>query len=340
MGWMGKVAKVGGAAITPLLTVGDYVSGKQEGEDDIRAGIGAAGSGLGGWGGAAAGAAVGTAIMPGVGTAVGGIVGGIGGSIAGGWTGDRADELVRGNAGINNRNGDNKMATMGQPHYDYNQQQNSFDFGDLVGLGALGYAGNELRKSFNQYGNVSNPMEVAARAKTYGATTGQAYKVAGNVLKDDVIKSSSRAIRKMPVAGKVVAAGLGLKLLDDFFGNPVAKTVGGVIDAATGDRTDFDGKGRVSSNVAMNDPRSRATQDAQDRMIQEQYDMIDRIWNRQDVLHNRMIAEGDERARNSDYYGSRFRRQELRAQFANNLLEASRRNVPMEVQTVMNSRYY
>lgn len=56
----------------------------------------AAGSGLGGWGGAQLGAAIGTAIVPGLGTAIGGVLGGLIGSIAGSYAGEAAGEAYEG----------------------------------------------------------------------------------------------------------------------------------------------------------------------------------------------------------------------------------------------------
>lgn len=55
----------------------------------------AAGSGLGGWGGAAMGAAIGTAILPGIGTAIGGLIGGIAGSMAGSSAGNAVGDMAR-----------------------------------------------------------------------------------------------------------------------------------------------------------------------------------------------------------------------------------------------------
>ena len=88
----------------------DFYDGKQQGEDNVRAAAGAAGSTLGGWGGATAGGLAGAAIgsvVPVIGTAIGGAVGAIAGGMiggtAGGWGADRVDEAVRGNAGINSQ---------------------------------------------------------------------------------------------------------------------------------------------------------------------------------------------------------------------------------------------
>ncbi|TCP57978.1 hypothetical protein EV586_102426 [Tumebacillus sp. BK434] len=72
--------------VSTALSVFDIFKAK----DKAGATIKAAGSGLGGWGGAAAGAALGTAIFPGVGTVVGGLIGGI----AGAMTGEKVGEIT------------------------------------------------------------------------------------------------------------------------------------------------------------------------------------------------------------------------------------------------------
>lgn len=107
LGWLGRSV----TSLGPLDALGagmDYVQGKEEGEDDVRAIAGAAGSTAGGWGGAMAGAALGTAAIPipVVGTAVGAIAGSMLGGFAGGWGADRADELIRGKKGNTNDLGD------------------------------------------------------------------------------------------------------------------------------------------------------------------------------------------------------------------------------------------
>lgn len=107
LGWLGKSV----TSLGPMDALGagfDYAQGKEEGEDDVRAIAGAAGSTAGGWGGAMAGAALGTAAIPipVVGTAVGAIAGSMLGGFAGGWGADRADELIRGKKGNTNDLGD------------------------------------------------------------------------------------------------------------------------------------------------------------------------------------------------------------------------------------------
>ena len=74
----------------PVLGAMDFADRREEGQTEVQALGGAAGTavggGLGGWGGMAAGAALGTMILPGVGTVVGGAIGGL----AGGWLGSLA----------------------------------------------------------------------------------------------------------------------------------------------------------------------------------------------------------------------------------------------------------
>lgn len=113
----GKVAGVG----LPILGAGiDFVGGLNEGEDAIRAGAGAAGSG----GGAAIGALVGSALGP-----VGTVVGGLAGGAIGGWLGDRGDELVRGKyAGFND---DRKQVEMSRDYQNAVQSGNQYQAANL-----------------------------------------------------------------------------------------------------------------------------------------------------------------------------------------------------------------
>ena len=92
---IGKVAKVGGRALTALAIAGDAIDiydsykadGGKIGKNTVVTSAEVAGSWTGGIGGsklgAMGGAAIGTAICPGLGTLVGGIVGGVGGSFVG-----------------------------------------------------------------------------------------------------------------------------------------------------------------------------------------------------------------------------------------------------------------
>lgn len=68
----------------------DYAIGKAEGEDDIRAGVGAVGSTIGGAIGGIAGTVLGR-------NRAASMAGSAAGNFLGGWLGDRADELIRGN---------------------------------------------------------------------------------------------------------------------------------------------------------------------------------------------------------------------------------------------------
>lgn len=107
---IGKVAKVGGRALTALAIAGDAIDiydsykadGSKIGENTVVTSAGVAGSWAGGIGGsklgAMGGAAIGTAICPGLGTLVGGIIGGIvggvGGSIGGRVAGETAAKFA------------------------------------------------------------------------------------------------------------------------------------------------------------------------------------------------------------------------------------------------------
>ena len=99
---IGKVAKVGGRALTALAIAGDAIDiydsykadGGKIGKNTVVTSAEVAGSWTGGIGGsklgAMGGAAIGTAICPGLGTLVGGIVGGIVGGVGGSFVGKTA----------------------------------------------------------------------------------------------------------------------------------------------------------------------------------------------------------------------------------------------------------
>jgi hypothetical protein len=105
-GKVGTAVKLGGAGIGAVLQGIDSASteyaenidkGMSTGENikntAIRGGLGAAGAGLGTWGGAAAGAAIGS-VVPVVGTAIGAVVGGILGGMGGGYVGDTVGDAI------------------------------------------------------------------------------------------------------------------------------------------------------------------------------------------------------------------------------------------------------
>lgn len=123
--WMGK-ARMAGKYLGPVgsvLGAGlDYSDGKAQGEDDIRAGVGAAGSAAGG----VIGGVLGTALGP-LGTIAGSVVG----STVGGWLGDRADELVRGNTGVAGVKGQGQLLGQGQQPNVTNSMIGSIDAATL-----------------------------------------------------------------------------------------------------------------------------------------------------------------------------------------------------------------
>lgn len=254
---MGRIAGIAegirrsGVRLGPLDAVFgglDYVDGKASGEDDIRAGAGAVGSTLGGWGGAASGAALGATIgsvVPFVGTAIGGAVGAIAGGSAGGFAGgygaDRLDEIIRGNK---------KM----QQFYDRNgnpvvqKDDGSWGVPDIIagglGLGAAGVAGKQIASNF------TNPQSIYNTARMrYGATPRQATQAAiGNVGAD-----AMRGLRSMPMGAKIAGGAALAYGANKILGNPV----GGVADAMTGNNFDFDSKGRPPTQGTANYQRDQ-----------------------------------------------------------------------------------
>lgn len=232
----------------------DYYDGKQTGEDDIRAGAGAVGSTLGGWGGAATGATIGAAIgsaVPIIGTAIGGAVGAIAGgtlgSFTGGWGADRTDELIRGNKQMQyyDRNG-NLIGEDNQPEPD--GVHNALNFGaGATALGVGGMAVNNLRKTG------VNPATTYQVARGLGSTRPQAAMGAGKVF----AQNAGEALTKLPGWGKVLGAGALLYGTDQVLGRPIEK----MIDSVTGQVTNLD-----------NDPVNR-NYNQQIRALQRNADM-------------------------------------------------------------------
>lgn len=266
----------------------DYYEGRQQGEDDIRASAGAAGSTAGGWGGAMAGAKIGAglgAFGGPVGAVVGGtagsVVGGIAGSFAGGYGADRVDETLRGN---NKTNKVNNMATInqqtgyvqddyGNPIYDdygnpvtannYNvNEQDGWGSAALTGLGLGMAAPAAMRGAHNFAATAINPRAHAARMYAGGMPAGEAARRAARSQADDVFRS----LNKIPGAKKALGVG-GLALAgNQLLGNPLGK----LADTVTGQRTNFD-----------NDPVSAAKQrqneqyESQQQAQQKQQNVFD-----------------------------------------------------------------
>lgn len=321
----------------------DYYDGKQSGEDDIRAGAGAVGSTLGGWGGAATGAMAGAAIgsvVPILGTAVGGAIGAIaGGTIggfAGGWGADRADELIRGNKQMElyDRNG-NYIGDDSQPDIVHNV----LNLGAGAGLATTGVmAGRNLMKTG------VNPATTYQVARGLGSTRPAAAIGAGKMF----AQNAGEALTKLPGWGKVLGAGALLYGTDQALGRPVEK----MIDSATGQATNFD-----------NDPVNR-NYNQQVRQMQKSADMQRQQSQLSGQLtYDQLKNDGtlrymDEQARRDRqeaeaYDNRKFYRDTLesrrnaaystRAQSAKDLLNGYMRDIPnavaMSVQNVNNARF-
>jgi hypothetical protein len=262
---MGRIARElfkSATRLGPLdvLTTGlDYSQGKDEGEDDIRAGVGAVGSTLGGWKGALAGAGAGSAFGP-VGTVVGGIIGGTAGGFLGGWGADRADDLIRGNKN-KQRDKDNSMATFSSGYGNYFDEERArreeeeriyrergYGLGDLAThlgtAGAVGTGVYGVAKSAKQT-NFVNPFALADDLVQSGISRGSARQIAGQTLKSQ----AGNFARNMPLVGKA-AIGIGAaKLLDDATGGNVQRGLAGAFDAVTGNILDLDARGDGKSDA-------------------------------------------------------------------------------------------
>lgn len=225
MSWWQNTKRFAGKVVAPAAIGYDYLSGKSEGEDDIRAAGGALSAGAGGWAGATQGAVIGATLgsaVPVVGTAAGGIIGGIvgsiGGSSLGGWAFDRADDFVRGNSGSDSDRNNNVAGVIA---------------GSTVaaGVGAKYLnKGKNMRIPFNPWQAFTTaagsgiPAHVAAAAAA--KQTAQTY--------GPMVASAAGKVLSHP-ATKIGALTVGGYMLNDALGNPI----GGITDAATGGATNF-----------------------------------------------------------------------------------------------------
>lgn len=263
--WLGKGLSRG---LPVIGAVGDYAEGKSQGEDDIRAGVGAAGSALGGWKGAAAGAVAGQLAIPIpiVGGAVGAVAGGIAGAAAGGWGADRVDDLIRGK-----QNKEKEMATFSSGYAEDERrrmmrEQEAYDnrgygAGDFLsqatnaaGLGGLGYGVYANRESLQQIpgaikqipGNVKQAGVDYGDARALGLNkrTSGGYALRNLPTRGNVAQGAKNAFRNVPLVGKAALIAGGLKLVDDtIFKGAGQRTLAGGFDAVTGNVFDLDGRG-------------------------------------------------------------------------------------------------
>lgn len=327
---MSRVAGFLNKALPGVGAVIDYAGGKADGEDDFRAIAGAAGSGLGGWGGAVKGAAIGGAIGSAPGAFIGGIIGGIGGSIAGGWTADRLDETVRGkpaqaNTGV--RNMSNIVETQDGRLAEVDDNGNFLSW--VVPAIALGIAGDGLYRvgqeaatnfnaarglintnSPNTGGFRNNWAAAQTTAKNSPSILSQGLRNTG----DDIV----RVWNKIPGSTPVKAIGLGALALDQMTGGNVTKAIGrgiaGGADAIAntlGFRTDFDGKNQQSQeairenrevareeqNKDIIDAYNKAIYEHGFRNRQEVEDYENRLWNRKSQEAREIFQKRDDIAR-------------------------------------------
>lgn len=317
-------------ALPGVGAVIDYAGGKADGEDDFRAIAGAAGSGLGGWGGMVKGAAIGGAIGSAPGAFIGGIIGGIGGSIAGGWAADRLDETVRGkpaqaNTGV--RNMSKIVETQDGRLAEVDDNGNFLSW--VVPAIALGIAGDGLyrvgQEAATNYDwnktalDLANPSGVGRFNNTAAAqqTLGNARQVVSQGLRntgDDIVRGWNR----LPGSTPVKAIGLTALALDQMTGGNVTKAIGrgiaGGADAIAntlGFRTDFDGKNQQSQEAirrnreVAREEQNRDIIDAYNKAIyehgfrnrQEVEDYENRLWNREAQEAREIFQKRDDIAR-------------------------------------------
>jgi hypothetical protein len=109
LGIITKPLKAAGRVLPAVVAGLDYLDGRSQGEDRVRAAVGAGGAAAGAWYGAAQGGMGGAALGALTGPAapiaspvlgfVGAVGGGFAGSGVGGWAADRVDGLIRGDRG-------------------------------------------------------------------------------------------------------------------------------------------------------------------------------------------------------------------------------------------------
>ncbi len=309
----------------------DYADGKSQGEDDTRAIAGAAGSTLGGWGGAAAGAAIGAPGGP-IGMLAGGLIGGAIGGFGGGWGADRADELIRGNK--SNKN----MATFnqGMKLYDENgnpaaekQPDGSWGFLDNIATGTA--LGTGITGVYNgMKGN--NPMAQYA----LGRQTGIPNRTLIPAVAKQTGENAMRGIRNLPMGAKIAGGAALVYGANKMLGNPT----GSVVDAVTGNRTDFDGRGgRTPSQQSVNARYQMADYENPETLDQIQ----NRITRRSDFEYERNYRNSIAKAREGDERELRKLAMQYRADQARDMTMAFSQSIPQsvanQVQAVMGSRF-
>lgn len=278
LGWLGRSM----TSLGPLDALGagmDYVQGKEEGEDDVRAIAGAASSTAGAWGGAMAGAALGTAAIPipVVGSAVGAIAGSMLGGFAGGWGADRADELIRGKKGNTNDLGDVAKGAAG------------------VGLLAAGgtYGLNKKGKTMNTAMIPYDPEQAARAGKVISASDWALYEEmkrhqatqAANATPPRSPTTPPRTpVQQIPMpepwqGARRVASSLkwpaaigGALVAGTVANNMMGNPIGGAIDATTGMLTD--GRG---TDLKPNEIQGPATISGRSAAVRDPYEDLVRV---------------------------------------------------------------
>lgn len=361
---MSRVAGFLNKALPGVGAVMDYAGGKAQGEDDIRAGAGAIGSGLGGWGGAVKGAAIGTMIAPGIGTAIGGIGGGIAGSLAGGWAADRLDETVRGkpaqaNTGVKN-NMSNVVQTQDGRLAEVDDDGNFLSW--VVPATALGIAGDGLyrvgREAATNFDwektalDMANPSGAGRFNNTAAAqqTLGNARQIAGQGLRntgDDI----ARVWNKIPGNSAVKGTALAAFALDQMTGGNVANAIGrGIAGGADmiantlGFNTDFDKRNQVSQQAMREDREMNRVEQNRDifnpyNLAQEE--VLDRMLEKGEAYDNRLFERNlkakKEWADKSDEVSRRNFLTSFSANQANALLKGYMRDIPNSVNNALNT---
>lgn len=338
---MGRVANWLGAAGKSATNLGpldavfagfDYMGGKAEGEDDIRAAAGAVGSAAGGWGGAMGGAATGAAIgsiVPGIGTVIGGgigaLVGGGLGSFAGGWGADRIDQAVRGNRGANALERSQESDT----------SRNVIAGAGAVGAGAYGL--NKLSKGKDMY---SPQMQAEMLRRGVNPARVNMASGAGQFV-DNAAATPGAILRGTPgwaKAAGVLGAGV---LANNALGNPV----GGAIDAVTGGRTDFRPNTAVDDLIENRMEADRYADSMYDKQIARQREQTGFGNQReyQDYLNQQGIENQERQYKRKFQYDDYMNRMDIGAKQAASLLgsyDDAMQRANQAASTILNARYF
>lgn len=139
----------------------------------------------------------------------------------------------------------------------------------------------------------------------------------------------------------VTAANAGISWVSNQVGNQFKRG----IDTVTGQATNFDGDPenaqRMSrANQTLQDPLLRDGDNRERQLMEYEKQYRTELADRQQQQYTQLRDDARENQKMSDYYSSRKDRAATRATYARDLLQAYQRNIPAEIQQVVNARFY